>query len=303
MLQLLRSVIAPAQAGFVTIGILALAALTAFLSYFTVPQGYEAVVLRFGKAQYSVEPGLHFKLPFFDTAVSLDMREVVSRETVAAATSDRLATSAVISTNWQIKPGAALEFYKLYGTSARFENTILDRRLQASSKAAISSFDAERLIKERVTAGIRIDEILKAALGAYPVIVTSAQIENIEFPQAYMAAVLEKEKKREEAQRERYELERQKLIAERTVQVAEAEAKATRARADAEAYATMTTGKAKAQAAELLAKALSQNPALVQYEYAKRWNGSMPYMVPAAGAPMLMQMPLQKPDAVRQAAR
>ncbi|MEO0729425.1 MAG: prohibitin family protein [Pseudomonadota bacterium] len=295
MLRFIQSLVGPARAGLATVFILGLAAITAFLSYFTVPQGYEAIVLRFGKAQYSVEPGLHFKLPFFDTAVYLDMREVVSRETVAAATSDRLATTAIISTNWQIKPGLALDFYKLYGTSSRFENTILDRRLQASSKAAISAFDAERLIKERVTAGSRIDEILKAALGSYPVIVTSAQIENIEFPNAYMAAVLEKEKKREEAQRERYELERQKLIAERSVQVAEAEAKATRARADAEAYATMTTGKAKAEAAELLAKALSQNPALVQYEYAKRWNGSMPQMVPPTGAPMLMQMPAMQP--------
>ncbi|MEM7777376.1 MAG: prohibitin family protein [Pseudomonadota bacterium] len=265
-------------------------AVTAWLSYFTVPQGYESIVVRFGKAQYSVGPGLHFKIPFIDTAIPLDMREVVNKEVVAAATSDRLATTADISTNWRIKPGFVMEFYKRYGTRAQFEATHLDRRLQASSKAAISTFDAERLIKERVSASLKIDELLQRALDGYPVIVTAAQIENIEFPKQYMDAVLEKEKKREEAQRERYELERQRLIAERTVQVAEAEAKAIRARADAEAYATKTTGKAKAEAAALLAKAISDNPSIVQYEYAKRWNGTMPNMVPPTNAPMLLNV-------------
>ncbi len=268
----------------------AIVALTLWLGYFTVPQGHESIVVRFRKAQYSVGPGLHFKIPFVDDVVQFDMREVVNRETVNAATSDRLATTAVVSTNWRIRPGKTMEFFNRYGDRAQFEATHLDRRLQATSKAAISTFDAERLIKERVTAGLKIDELLEGALQGYPVIVTAAQIENIEFPQQYMEAVLEKEKKREEAQRERYELERQRLIAERTVQVAEAEAKAIRAKADAEAYATMTKGKAQAEAAQLLAKAISENPGIVNYEYAKRWNGTMPTMVPPSNAPMLLNV-------------
>lgn len=274
----------------IAIALAALVALAAWLAYFTVPQGYEAIVVRFGKAQYAASPGLHFKVPFVDTVVPLDMREVVNRESVNAATSDRLATTAVVSTNWRIRPGEAMEFYKRYGDRAQFEATHLDRRLQASSKAAISSFDAERLIKERVSAGLKIDELMETALTGYPVLVTAAQIENIDFPPQYMEAVLEKEKKREEAQRERYELERQKLIAERTVQVAEAEAKAIRAKADAEAYATSTTGKAQAEAAALLAQAIADNPSLVQYEYAKRWNGEMPRMVPPGNTPMLLNV-------------
>lgn len=273
--------------GFIAV---AFVVLTLWLGYFTVPQGHEAIVVRFRKAQYSVGPGLHFKVPFIDDVVLFDMREVVNRENVNAATSDRLATTAIVSTNWRIKPGAAMEFYNRYGDRALFEATHLDRRLQATSKAAISKFDAERLIKERVSAGLAIDKLLEEALKGYPVIVTSAQIENIEFPSAYMEAVLDKEKKREEAQRERYELERQKLIAERQVQVAEAEAKAIRAKAEAEAYATLQKGKAQAEAASLLAKAISENPLLVKYEYAKRWNGAMPTMVPPSNAPMLLNV-------------
>ncbi|WP_297817675.1 protease modulator HflC [uncultured Paraglaciecola sp.] len=66
---------------FITLIIVALGLLT-FSSLFVVEEGNKAIVIQFGKVQRDsetgdttvFEPGLHFKLPFFDRVVTLDAR-------------------------------------------------------------------------------------------------------------------------------------------------------------------------------------------------------------------------------------
>src|SRR5262249_36871841 len=116
-----------------------------FSSWYTVQQGFEAVVTRFGAARYATGPGLHFKVPYIDGVTYIDTRELTNTETLEAGTNNRLPVVVKVSQTWRIKPGMTLDFFKSYGDRPRFESVILDPRMRETAKSAISKFDAVEL--------------------------------------------------------------------------------------------------------------------------------------------------------------
>ena len=270
--------------------------------WFTVPEGHVGVVLRFSKAIHQERPGLHTKVPWIDSVQLIEVRERKSVEKLAAATKNQLPATATVSINWTVQETAAMTLYQRYGSLEQFEERILDPKLRQASKAAISTFNADELIRNRNAAIGKIQENIVALMETYPVTVHSPQIENVDLPQQYMDAVLEKEKAREAAAREDYNLQRQKLEAQQKVQTAEAERDAVKATADGQAYkvtveaeaeakAIRIRGQAEASAVLAVQKAISQNPLLIEYERAKRWNGKMPSTMMGGSANVLWSVP------------
>lgn len=268
-------------------------------SWFLVAEGHIGITTRFSKAIDQVGPGLHFKAPWIDGVRHIEVRERKSVEELAAATKNQLPATATVSVNWAVKSEAGLQLFQRYGSLDQFENRILDPKLRQAAKAAISEFNADELIRNRNAAIQRIQENLVELMAVYPVTVHSPQIENIILPETYMQAVLEKEKAREAAVREEYNLQKQKLEAARLVQTAEAERDSLKAKADGNAYrvtkeaeaqadAIRLKGEAEAAAVNMVQEALSANPLLVQYEQAKRWNGQLPTtMLPGGSVPFI----------------
>ena len=268
-------------------------------SWFTVAEGHIGITTRFSKATGQVGPGLHTKLPWVDSVKHIEVRERKNGEELSAATKNQLPMEAVVTVNWAVNSDAGLSLYQKYGSLEQFERRILDPKLRQAAKAALSEFNADELIRNRNAAIQRIQDNLSELMQPYPVTVHSPQIENINLPPTYMQAVLEKEKAREAAVREEYNLQKQKLEAARLVQTAEAERDSVKAKADghayrvtkeaeAEAQAILLKGEAESAAVKMVQEALSDNPLLVQYEQAKRWNGSLPStMVPGNAVPFV----------------
>jgi len=268
--------------------------ITAWGSWFLVPEGHVGIETRFSKAVSQVGPGIHLKMPIIDGVKKIEVRERKNGEELSAATKNQLPIVAHVTINWTVNPEAALNLYKRYGSLEQFESRILDPKLRQAAKAALSEYNADELIRNRNSAIARIQENTVAALEGYPVTVNSPQIEDIQLPPTYMEAVLEKERAREAAVREQYNLEKQALEAQQKTQTAEAERDAAIARADGEAYRLKTEaeataaaielkGRAEAEAIQVVEKALAGNPLLVQYEQAKRWDGKLPTTMPPNG--------------------
>lgn len=296
----------PVRIGTATVlGIVLL--ISAFGSFFLVPEGHIGITTRFAKAMDQVGPGLHFKVPFIDGVKKIEVRERKSGEELSAATANQLPINAIVTINWLVNSESALDLYRRYGTLGQFEQRILDPKLRQAAKAALSKFNASDLIKNRNAAIQEIQVNLIELMEPYPVTVNSPQIENIVLPPTYMQAVLEKEKAREAAVREEHNLRKQKLEAQRTTQTAEAERDATKARADGNAYKVLEEAKAEAEAirlkgaaeakaVDLLQAAVAQNPLLVEYEQAKRWGGKLPDTVLGStqGLPIIYSLPAAK---------
>lgn len=288
---------------FLTLPVAFVVAVAAFLSFYTIPEGHIGIETRFSKAVGQVEPGIHFKVPIIDGVKVIEVRERKNGEELSAATKNQLPITALVTINWTVNTEAGLDLFKRYGSLDQFESRILDPKLRQAAKAALSEFNADELIRNRNAAIERIQSNVVTAMEGYPVTVNSPQIEDIRLPEQYMEAVLNKERAREAAAQEEYKLQQQKLTAAQITQTAEAERDAVKAKADGEAYRLTTEaaaqaesiklkGEAEAAAIKAVEQALSANPLLVEYEQAKRWNGSLPDTVLGGGdVPILYSLP------------
>lgn len=250
------------------------ATLTVLDGFFITQEGNTTVVKSMGKADREVEPGFHFKIPYVESVVHLDIRERKSGGKMQVSTSEQMPADAVITANWSIKKGAGLNLYKEYGSLEQFEDKVLEPKLLEAAKQGTAGYTAE----EQMTKRDRVTESIKQAfvqkVSYLPIDVSAVQIEDLVFPKDYLASIANKQTQKNNADAEKFVLEKQNLTARQRENTAQAEANATLMVAKAEAESIELKGKAEAQAIEAKAKALQGNPLIIELEKAKNWNGS-----------------------------
>lgn len=258
------------------------ATLTVFDGFFITQEGNVTVVKSMGKADREVEPGFHFKLPFAESTVDLDIRERKSGGKMQVSTSEQMPVDAVITANWSIKKGAGINLYKDYGSLDQFEDKVLEPKLLEAAKQGTASYTAEEQMtkRDKVTESIRQAFVQKVSY--LPIDVSAVQVEDLKLPADYLASIANKQTQKNNADAEKFVLEKQNLTARQKENTAQAEANATLMVAKAEAESIELKGKAEAQAIEAKAKALQGNPLIIELEKAKNWNGS--YVTTSIGA-------------------
>ncbi len=108
-------------------------------------------------------------------------------------------------------------------------------------------------------------------------------------PEAVQLAIVQKKKAEQEVAQQRAILERQKLEAQQTVEIA----KAAQESAQQEALGIRVLADAKAYELEQQAKALSNNPSLIPYQYLQKWDGRLPTFM-TGDSPMMLNMPIKQ---------
>lgn len=270
-------------------------------TFYTVDEGHVGIVKRFGKAEQQVDPGFHFKVPFMDEVVAIEVRTRKNVETMSAATAEQMPVKATTVVNWTVARSAAIELYRQYGGLEQFEQRMLDPRLRSASKAGLAEYRAEQLIQNRNAAIRRIEELLEKETANLPIELGDVQLENVILPAKYIQSIETKQTELNLAAAEKHKLERQKLEAQREVNTANARRDATKAKADgeaykiraeaeAQAYAIEAKGRAEAQAIKAKADAIASNATLVEYTRAQRWNGRLPTTVMGEGQSILWNM-------------
>lgn len=250
------------------------AAVTIFDGFFITQEGNVTVVKSMGKADREVEPGFHFKLPFAESTVDLDIRERKSGGKMQVSTSEQMPVDAVITANWSIKKGAGINLYKDYGSLDQFEDKVLEPKLLEAAKQGTAGYTAEEQMtkRDKVTESIRQAFVQKVSY--LPIDVSAVQVEDLKLPADYLASIANKQTQKNNADAEKFVLEKQNLTARQKENTAQAEANATLMVAKAEAESIELKGKAEASAIEAKAKALNGNPLIIELTKAQNWNGS-----------------------------
>jgi len=111
----------------IPVGVFALVALIVFLSsFFTVNTAQVAVITRFGKFQRVADPGLNWKLPFFDTVagnVSLRVNQISL--TMETKTKDNVFVTIPISVQNRVRPEKVFDaYYKLSDPTAQIQSYV-----------------------------------------------------------------------------------------------------------------------------------------------------------------------------------
>lgn len=268
--------------------------ITFFSGMYTVDEGHVGIVKRWSEARYTVDPGLHWKIPFADTVEEMEVRTRKYQETFPVSTTGKVGGKAsggvelqmpsdvTISANWAIPKDAALNIFKQYGGLPQYEDRILDPRVLKVTKSIFAKHSIENTIANRETVADEIRAALKEELTGHLASMTDINIEDIKFPERIRSAIQNKQTAKLDKEAEEYKLQKNNLEQQRIV---------NKGRADAESITLV----AKAEAAAIRQKglALRENKHLVELIKAEKWDGKLPQYMLGGNTSFLMQMPNQ----------
>lgn len=277
-------------------------------SWYEVEEGTRDVLLRNGGMVDVKEPGLHFKLPFIESTVNMDVRNRTLQQNVYVYSSDTQQYTATVAVNYRIAVGDVGEVFANEGVN--YASSRLWPLVVTKLKEVAGKYSAQQTVQNRNKFGSDVLVVVVEEAAKYRIIVSEVQISNIDFKDEFEAAIesamLEKaavEKAKSTLLKE--EVQAQSVVVKANaaadaaraaangqadVKVAQAEAEATAnlLTATAEAKAIKMKGDAEASSMKAKSSALKSDPGLIEYTRALamgNWQGGVPATM-LGGAPI-----------------
>ena len=258
------------------IGIIAAIVLVVLSCVSYVPTGYTGILTTFGRVEdNTLDAGISFHLPW-QNVVKMDNREQRDAFQLEAFSKDIQQVDLQGSINYNIDKTTAMRLYRDVGTD--YVPILINPRIQEDVKIIIAKYTAENLIANRQVMANEIETLLRDELVSKGINVISLAIENIDFTDAFEAAVEAKQVATQERQRAQTQQEQQTMEAtqkaERERIAAQAAADVEKINADARAYAIKAEADAQAEANKKINESLTTD--LINYNQVNRWDGKLP---------------------------
>lgn len=243
-------------------GYIALAAVVAILfvvsgALFTVDQTEQALVLYFGQPARVIEtPGLHFKLPFFESVVDLDNR-ILDLETpqqeVLASDNQRILVDAFV----RYHIADPLKFYQAVGTVSRANNQ-LGSILNSALRRVLGEATLPQIVRDqRAALMVKIRDLVNTEGARLGVAVNDVKIRRADLP----AELSEKIYSRMQSERAREAAEYRAKGSEQAQTIrADADRQVVVLRADAQRQADTLRGAGDAERNRIFAEAYGRDP-------------------------------------------
>lgn len=235
-----------------------------------VPAGYRGVLLRFRAVQGVMGEGIHMIIPYVNSVEIMEVRTQKEKSDASAASKDLQMVTTELALNFHVDPSKAGDLYTRVGTD--FKSRIIDPTVQESIKMVTAQFTAEQLIKNRAMVKAQVEAEITRRLAAYDIVVEpmGLSITNFSFSHDFESAIEAKQVAQQEAEKQKYVL--QKADIERQTQV-------TKARGAAEA--------AKLNAAALQAQGGSK---VLAREWIEKWDGHVPTVSGTGGGGVIIDI-------------
>ena len=254
----------------------------------TVPTGHTGVVTTFGKVEnYTLDAGVHFMQPW-SKVINMDNRVQKNTLQLACFSSDIQEVNINYTINYQIDKANAMNIYKSVGKA--YYETVVAPNVTEAVKEVAALYTAENLVNCRAEISTKVEEVLTSRLLQHNVEVVNTAIEDMDFTDAFTNAVEAKQVAQQNKLKAETEAAQRIVEAEAAAKVktveAQAKAEADKIAAEAEAYQISIKAEAEAEANRKLAASLTNT--IIDYEYAKNWNGELPtYMGNSGSIPVL----------------
>jgi len=207
-----------------------------------VPAGTVGIKNTFGVVEDTTfQPGLHIKSPFTDV-ISMSTRTQKYMDygnsdtaTITALSNDGLSTSMGIAINYHINPDKATEVYKIVGED--YQSVIMVNPIHSVPRDMISKYDTKTLYSASQTGAsdraklenelyLGISERINEMGVRDSIVIEQVSIRNIDFPDVYKNAIVNKMKMDTEIAEKELEVRKQEMEAKRVIVQAEGTAKA-----------------------------------------------------------------------------
>ncbi|MEE8298179.1 MAG: prohibitin family protein [Thermodesulfobacteriota bacterium] len=258
-------------------------------AFVIVESGHVGVIVTLGAVQPKPLPeGFHLKKPFMDKIEQTDIRLTKAISKSVAASKDLQTVETQVSVQYSITGAVAPRTYQRIGTRDVVAATVIGPAIQESVKAVTAQFTAEQLVTRRAEVKQQIQTAIESFIRVtledkdVPTALTIANvaITDFEFSEEFNKAIELKVRAEQEALQ---------AINEKTRRVTQAEAgyQERKLAADGEAYEIEAASKAKADAIAREAKALKNNPQLIQLRLAEKWDGTLPRFTGGETIPLI----------------
>ncbi len=286
------------------LGVVALILLAVLNSgWFTVQETERGVLLRNGAFVATVEPGLHFKLPVFETVVKIDVTQRALRWSgdsgLEAYSQDQQPANLSVSVVYHVPPTDVDKVYRQFAGVDGLESRLIARKLPQDLKTVFGRYTAASVIQNRGKFAADVEDAVRMGIVG-PLVIDQVNIEDIIFSDAYensveqrMLAEIEVTKLRQNAEREKVQAEitvtQARASADSQLATATAAAQATEIQARADAERIRLRGEAEAAAIRARAEALNANgDMIIRLTNSEKWNGQLPAtMLPGAALPFV----------------
>ncbi len=232
-------------------------------SIIIVPTGSQAVMMVFREVKGSLKPGPHMILPYITTVELMETRTQKESSEAQAASRDMQMVTTSLALNFHVDPSRCTTVFSKIGTN--YKDRIIDPVVQESIKMVTAKYTAEELVKSRARVKQEVEDYLTERLREYNIIVEPAgvSITNFNFSPEFNAAIEAKQVAQQDAEKQRYVLQRAEL--ERQTEIAKAKGEAEAAKL--KSIALQTQGGSK-----VLAR-----------EWIEKWDGRLPTVTSGQG--------------------
>lgn len=275
---------------------IALILLLASKSFVLVDAGHTGVVKRLGAVQeLPLSEGFHFKYPFLDTVIQVDIRLSNTKSEALSSSKDLQTVKTVVSVQSSINGEFAPSIYQKVGLIGAIQASVIQPAIEESVKAITAKYTAEQLITKRALVKAQIQDAIQEFMDKSlnekgirgGIQIANVAITDFNFSPEFDRAIELKVK----AEQEALQAKNEKI---RRVTQAEAAAAEKKLAAEAEAYQITVESKARAEAIRREAQSLKNNPALIQLRIAEKWNGKLPHFNGSSAIPFLDVTPASK---------
>jgi regulator of protease activity HflC (stomatin/prohibitin superfamily) len=244
-----------------------------FGSWTIVSPQEKAIVVRLGSIKGTLESGFNFKMPIIDKVVKMDISTNAIKGTELGYSKDGQTVTFEATMTYALNPGEVENIYKEYRKD--YESRVILPAIKEAIKTVASKYTAQGIIENRAKLSSEMKDLLAAQVVTRGFIVEGVVVTNIDFDDAYEAAIQGKQIAEQNAlkqvnvTKQEEELKKQEIL--------KAEALAEKTRLESEALAS--------QQGEKVINKIYAEAAL---EAAKKWNGVLPtQMIPGQTLPFI----------------
>lgn len=198
------------------------------INSFTIVQaGHRGIVLQLGAVKPVVlSEGIHFKIPFIQEIVPIDVRVQKAESAQTAASKDLQVVTTTVAVNFHQIPEEVNKLYQNVGLS--YKERIVDPAVSEALKAATAQYTAEELISKRSEVSTKVKEVLASKLATYFMQLDEINITEFKFSTEFNNAIEQKQIAEQQALKAKLDLQRIEIEAKQKIEQAKAEAESLR---------------------------------------------------------------------------
>ena len=263
------------------------------------PKGYREDIL---------QPGLRWVIPFMENVetyqisrqtytMSMSQLEgaIIGDDSIAARTADGQEIFIDASVIYAVDPAKVIQVHIEW--QHRYPEELVRPLARGVIRDAVSQYGVEEVVtSKRDEMAMEIRDDMAARMETNGLILNEFVLRNITFSPEYAASVEQKQVAEQQAQQAKFVVESRKQEAEQARQTAQGVADAAVIEAKGAAESRLIEANAEAQALALIAAAIEENPAILQYQYINKLSPGIQVMLVPNNAPYLLPLPSLEED-------